>query len=482
MSAVAAPLPTPVVLERKGHPLRWWILFTILAVEVMDLLDGTIVNVASPAIRLGLHASLGSLQWIAGGYALAFAVGLVVGGRLGDIYGRRRMFLLGVAGFTLASAFCGLAQDPVMLIVSRLVQGTFAAAMIPQGFGIVRESFSDEDLPMAFGLFGPVIGGSAVLGPIIGGLLVDGNLLGQGWRMIFLVNVPLGLIALVLGARVLPESRAAQRPTLDVVGALLAAVAAGLLVFPLIQGREDGWPAWTYAMLAAGGLVLGLFVAYERGRERSGRSPLVTMSLFRKRAFSAGLATALVFFGGMIGVMFTFSLYLQLGNGYSAIEAGVALIPWALGTAIGAGVGSGVLVPRYGRAVLHGGLVLMGLGVLGMIAVVHGGGSDVSAWTLALPELAAGIGMGTMLAPLFSFVLAGVDDHEVGSASGVLNAMQQLGGAAGIALIGTLLFSVAATSGLTTAFERCLWVELGALVVCGLFVLILPRQARPENH
>jgi MFS family permease len=206
------------------------------------------------------------------------------------------------------------------------------------------------------------------------------------------------------------------------------------------------------------------------------------MSLFRKRAFSAGLATALVFFGGMIGVMFTFSLYLQLGNGYSAIEAGVALIPWALGTAIGAGVGSGVLVPRYGRAVLHGGLVLMALGVLGMIAVVHGGGTGVSAWALALPELAAGIGMGTMLAPLFSFVLAGVDDHEVGSASGVLNAMQQLGGAAGVALVGTLLFSVAATSGLTTAFQRCLWAELGALVVCGLFVLILPRQARPETH
>lgn len=369
-----------------------------------------------------------------------------------------------------------------MLITSRLVQGAFAAAMIPQGFGIVRESFSDEQLPVAFGLFGPVIGGSAVLGPVIGGLLVDGNLLGQGWRMIFLVNVPLGVLALVLGSRILPESRATVRPTLDVVGALLAALAAGLLVFPLIQGREDGWPVWTYAMLIAGALVAGLFVAYERGRERRGRSPLVTMSLFRKREFSAGLATALVFFAGMIGVMFTFSLYLQLGNGYSAIEAGLTLIPWALGTAIGAGVGSGALVPRYGRVVLHGGLVLMALGVLGMIAVVHAGGSDVSGWALALPELAAGIGMGAMLAPLFSFVLAGVDDHEVGSASGVLNAMQQLGGAAGVALIGTLLFSSAASSGLATAFERCLWVELAALVACGVLVLILPKRARPEDE
>src|SRR5690349_16488291 len=207
--------------EAPGHPRRWAILALILAVEVMDLIDGTIVNVASPAIRESLSASLSALQWIAGGYALTFAIGLVTGGRLGDIFGRRRMFLIGVAGFTLASVLCGAATSPGMLIGFRLVQGLFAATMIPQGFGIVKQVFPTNELPKAVGMFGPVIGGSAVLGPVIGGLLVDGNLFGSGWRMVFLVNLPVGIAALVGGYRLLPESRAEGRPTLDLPGAVL---------------------------------------------------------------------------------------------------------------------------------------------------------------------------------------------------------------------------------------------------------------------
>ncbi|HTR33201.1 MAG TPA: MFS transporter [Gaiellaceae bacterium] len=478
MTATALPLPAA---EPRAHPLRWWILAVILAVEVMDLLDGTIVNVALPAIRSDLGSSLSSLQWIAGGYALAFSIGLVTGGRLGDIYGRRRMFLIGVAGFTLASALCGAAQSTEMLIVLRLVQGLFAATMIPQGFGIVKQVFPADEIGKAFGMFGPVIGGSAVLGPVIGGLLVDGNLFGSGWRMIFLVNVPLGLAALAGGRRLLPESRAEVRPTLDVPGALLVSAAIGLIVYPLIQGRTLGWPAYTYAMIAAGLVVLGLFVLVELRRERRGVSPLVTMSLFHERAFSAGLATVLVFFGGMIGLMFTFSIYLQIGFGYSAVAAGVAFMPWAAGTAAGAGLGAGLLAPRIGRHTLHLALGLMALGIAGMLGVAHHELHHVSLLAIAGPELVAGAGMGAVLAPLFSFILAGVADDEVGSASGVLNAVQQLAGAAGIALIGTLFFSVAATHGLPLAFTKCLWVELAALAGCALLVLLLPREPRPEE-
>jgi EmrB/QacA subfamily drug resistance transporter len=459
-----APAPPPAVTAEAGDPRRWLILAVILAVEVMDL-----------------HTTLSQLQWVAGGYSLTFAVGLVTGGRLGDIFGRRRLFLLGVAGFTLSSAVCGLAQSPAMLIACRLVQGAFAASMIPQGFGIVRQAFPPSEIGRAFAMFGPVIGGSAVLGPIIGGALVDGNLFGTGWRMIFLVNVPLGLAALIGGLRVLPESRAAVRPTLDLAGATLVSVAAGLLIFPLIQGRTAGWPAWTYVSMAGSALVLGAFVLLERRRERAGISPLVPTSVFRRRAFSGGLASAMVLFSGVMGLLFTFSLYLQLGNGYSAIQTGLTLIPLAAGTALGAGIGIAVLGPRFGRHVLHGGVLVMAIGVGAMLAIVSGASHVVSAAALAGPELIAGAGMGAILSPLFDFVLAGVEDDEVGAASGVLNATQQLGGAAGVALVGTLFFSVAASSGLGAAFQRCLIVELAALAACGLLIFTLPMRARESE-
>jgi MFS family permease len=346
--------------------------------------------------------------------------------------------------------------------------------MIPQGFGIIRAAFPANELQRAFGLFGPVIGLSAVLGPVIGGVLTDA----ADWRWIFLVNVPLGLAALIGGRRLLPESRADDPPTLDLPGAALVTIAAGLLVYPLIQGREAGWPAWTFVSMGAAAVVLGLFVAVERRRERRGISPLVTMSLFRKRAFSAGLATVLVFFAGMIGLMLVFTLYLQLSQGYSAIAAGLAMIPWSLGTAVGAGLGAGLLGPKFGRPTLHGGLAVMLAGVLGMIGVVGSATGDVSALSLAGPELLAGIGMGAMLAPLFDFVLAGVDDHEVGSASGVLNALQQLGGAIGIAVIGTVFFSI---DGLVDAFQTVLWIEAATLVVAAILVTLLPMRARADG-
>ena len=476
MSALTASETTSPQTETppQGHPRRW----LILAVECMDLLDGTIVNVAAPSIRADLGASLSALQWIAGGYALTFAIGLVTGGRLGDIFGRRRLFLLGLAGFTAASALCGAADSPETLIGLRLVQGVFAAIMIPQGFGILRQVFPPDEIQKAFGLFGPVIGLSAVLGPILGGALTDGDLFGLGWRAIFLVNVPIGLIALFGSAKLLPESKADNRPRLDLGGAALVTLAMGLLVYPLIQGREAGWPAWTFVSIGASALALAAFVVLERRRERERKSPLVTMSLFRKRAFSAGLASALVFFAGMIGLMLTFSLYLQLGQGFSAIHTGLTLIPWSLGTAVGAGLGAGLLGPRFGRPTLHAGLAVMLLGVLGLLLVSHDGASS---WAFAGPELVAGVGMGAMLAPLFDFVLAGVDDDEVGSASGVLNAMQQLGGALGIAVIGTVFFRVAADGAFIAAFHGPWWIEAGVLVVTAGLVALLPLRAREQS-
>jgi EmrB/QacA subfamily drug resistance transporter len=472
--------PPPPATEPAGHPRRWLILWVVLAAECMDLLDGMIVNVAAPAISSDLHATTTGLQWIVGGYALTFAIGLVTGGRLGDIFGRRRLFLLGLLGFAGSSVLCGIAPSEGALIAARLLQGLFAAVLIPQGFGIIRETFPPSEMGKAFGLFGPVIGLSAVLGPVIGGVLVDADLFGTGWRMIFLVNVPLGLAAFAAGVRLLPESRAEKPPTLDLGGAALVSVAAGLLIYPLIQGREQGWPWWTFASIAASALVLAGFVRLERSRERAGVSPLVTPSLFRKRAFSGGILTALVFFAGMIGLIFSLTLSLQVGLHYSALHAGLSLVAWSFGTAIGAGSGAAVLAPRFGRHTLHAGIALMLAGVLSMLAVVHAQGDGLTTWALVAPELFAGAGMGMVLAPLFDIILAGVDDDEIGSASGTLNAIQQLGGALGIAVIGTLFFSAAAHHGFVAAFERSLWVETGILVATAALVFLLPMHAREE--
>jgi EmrB/QacA subfamily drug resistance transporter len=482
--AATAPNPAPPAADPAdaGHPRRWLILFVVLIVECMDLLDGTIVNVAAPTIRTDLGASTAALQWIVGGYALALAVGLMPGGRLGDVHGRRRLFLLGTIGFTVSSLCCGLAPSTGVLVACRLAQGLSASLMIPQGFGIIRSAFSKEQLPKAFGLFGPVIGLSAVLGPIIGGGLVDADLFGTGWRMIFLVNLPLGILAVIGALRVLPESRTPGAPTLDKRGAVLVALAMGLLVYPLIEGRGQDWPAWTFAMMAASALLFVAFGWLARRGERTGGHPLVTPSIFRKRAYTAGVSVILLFFAGMIGLMLVITLYLQVGLGYSAIHAGASFAPWSLGMGIGAGLGGGLLAPRFGRHVLHGGLLVMLAGVCWLLAVIHGEGMQLTTLQLAGPELVCGIGSGLIVAPLFSIVLAAVEDHEVGSASGVLNALQQLGSAVGVAGFGTIFFSVIVGDGFVPAVERVLWVEAGLLVVTGVLALALPLQPRPEEE
>jgi EmrB/QacA subfamily drug resistance transporter len=469
---------TEAPLARPGHPRKWTILALVLAAECMDLLDGTIVNVAAPTIHARLHAGAASLQWIIGGYALAFAAGLIGGGRLGDIYGRRRLFILGALGFVGASAACAFSVSPAMLIVCRLVQGTAAAALIPQGLGIVREVFAADELQGAFAVFGPVIGLSAVLGPIIGGALVALNAFGTGWRLIFFVNLPLGLIAALGAARLMPESRAPKPPSLDVAGALLAAAGMGLLVYPLIQGRSAGWPAWTYLMMAGSVLALGLLAVWDRRVRRRGRDPLVETSIFRHRSYGAGLASILVFFAGMSGVLLVLTLFLQLGEHFSAIHAGLTLVPFAAGSATGAALAGALLAPRFGRAVLQLACLLLAVGVVCVRQTILAHGLHTSSLDLIAPQLVVGCGIGMMISPLFDFILAAVTDAEVGSASGVLNAVQQLGGAVGIATVGTLFFSTLGHSGFVTAISHALVLELATTPVLLLLISLLPRHAR----
>jgi EmrB/QacA subfamily drug resistance transporter len=460
---------------------RWLALVAVLAAEIMDLLDATVVGIAAPSIRDDLGGDGAVIQWIAAGYTLAFAVGLITGGRLGDLYGRRRMFLVGLVGFVAASVLCGLAVSPEMLIGSRVVQGLFGAVLIPQGFGIIRSMFPARELGTAFGAFGPTIGLAVIAAPILGGALIAWDLGGTGWRTVFLINVPIGLACLALAWRVLPESRSADGPRPDPIGVLLVTAGLVLLVFPLVQGRELRWPGWVFAMLAASVPVLGAFAAHQVRRRRSGCSPLVEPALFRSRAFSGGMVVGLVFFAGMTGLILALGLYLQLGLGYTPLHAGLTQAPWALGVAIGAGLSGAVLGRRFGRAVLQIGAAVMALGIGGVLLALSLVDGPVTTWQLTPGLVVCGFGMGLLMAPFFDIVLAGVTLPMVGSASGVLNANQQLGGAAGIAVLGTVFFQLFDAGDALGAIETVLWATGGLVLLAGALAFLLPRYARPED-
>ncbi len=459
------------------HPKRWLILFVILAAECMDLLDGTVVNVAAPTIHRDLHTSSTALQWIVGGYALALAVGLLTGGRLGDLFGRRRLFLIGAAGFTAASTVCGFAPSTGVLIAARLVQGLAGALMIPQGLGVIREVFRPDELPKAFGLFGPVMGSAAMIGPILGGGLIALNLFGSGWRLVFLINLPLGALALLGAAALLPRMQGRRADTLDLGGAVMAGAGALAIIYPLIQGRELGWPAWTYASMAAGVALFAAFAGHLRRRQRAGRDPLLEPSIFAHRGYSAGALVLLLYFGGMIGSMLAITLFLQLGEGFSAIHAGLTLVPFALGTAVTAPLAGQRMTAGSGRSLIQAGGAVSLAGYVAL-ALILTATSHVGTWGLVGPLLVVGMGMGLFIVPLFDTIIAAVTDAETGSASGALNAIQQLGGAIGVAVLGTIFFSVLRHDGFAAALRHTMWWQVGVLGVLLVISPLLPRRAR----
>jgi len=474
-SVITNSVPTPAA---SPYRWRWLVLWLVLGAEVVDLLDATVVNIAAPSIHRALGGSDSMIQWIGAGYTLAFAVMLITGGRLGDIFGRKRMFLIGAIGFGLASVLCATAQDPAMLITARVLQGGLGAMMIPQGFGILKSVFPPDEIGKAFGAFGPVMGLSAVGGPILAGALIDADWFGTGWRMIFLINVPIVLFAVLGSLRFMPAvSAAAPRPRLDLPGMVLLSVASALLIYPLIQGRELNWPAWIFGLIAGSLVFFGLFVAYERRRTDS---PLIEGGLFARRAFTGGIAVFLGFFGALTGFMLAYGLFTQLGLGFGPLKAGLSSAPMALGIAIGAIVGHG-LVTKLGRRLIHIGLGIMLVAFGSFTATVASVGDTVSIWALLPSTFVAGIGMGLGLGPIFGTVLNGIEDHQVGSASGVLNAIQQFAGALGIAVLGTVYFNRLSSGGFAEAMTATTTISLGLLAAGFLLAFLLPRTARPEE-
>ena len=440
-------MSTPTATAGSGRapgsadPRRWVALAVVLIAGFMQLVDISIVNVAIPSIQRDLDATYADIQWVLAGYQLAFAVMLITGGRLGDIFGRKRLFMIGMAGFTLASALCGLAQTPDMLIASRILQGLFGAIMFPQVLSIIQVTFPPQERATAFGLFGATIGLATITGPLVGGLLIQADLFGLEWRPIFLVNLPIGIAALAVAARFLVESKAPRALRLDPVGVVVVTAGLLLLVYPLVQGRDLGWPPWTFLSMAAAVPVLAGFAVYERHKKALDGSPLVDLDLFRQRSFVPGLLLAGIFFMGIPAFFLTFSLWLQIGLGFSALHAGLTGAPFAVGSAL-ASTASVRLAPRLGRGILSAGSLLLVAGMAALIWTVDRYGGAVNSWQLLPALLVCGLGLGSVVAPLVKIVLAGIRAQDAGSASGVLTTVQQIGGAVGVALIGVVFFGL----------------------------------------
>ena len=468
----------------KPSRLQWLVLLIVVGADIMDLLDSTIVNVGAPSIARDLHATSTQLQWSIAGYTLAMAVLLITGGRLGDLYGRRRMFLLGMAGFTVFSALSSLAPNPEVLVATRALQGLSAAVMLPQGLPIIRTVFRSDQAGAAMGMFGPAMGLAATLGPIIGGALVQANLFGTQWRSIFWINIPIGLVALTGALRVVPkDARRSENDglTLDVLGMLLSGAGMLLLVYPLIQGRENGWPTYMFVLMAASVPAFVLFGLQQRARLRAGRTTLVTLSLFRKPAFVGGQIFGIIFFCGMSGLFLVLMLHLQTALHYTPLHAGLTGIPFSLGVAVGAGLGGGLLAPRYGRKVLLAGVVISVTALGGTAWTVSHWGVQLTSLDLAAFYGICGLGMGLLIATYFGIVISAIEDHETGSASGVINALQQLGSSLGAALFGTLYFDgLTAGHSSTAAASGAIWWSAATLALCLPLGFLLPRRIKPS--
>jgi EmrB/QacA subfamily drug resistance transporter len=464
---------------------RWLAFAAALAATLMDLLDSTIANVAAPAIRNDLGGSYADLQWIAAAYTLAMAVMLLTGGRLGDIFGRKRMLLFGAAGFTAASVASAVAPSIETLIAFRAVQGGIGAVMVPQVFGLIRDLFKPQEMGKAFAILGPACGLSAILGPVVSGLLIDADLFSTGWRMIFLINVPIGAFVLLVGARHLPSvAPTARSKRFDVPGVAIAAIGAFMLVYPLVQGRELGWPDWVLVVLVASVGVLAAFGVHQVRRKRSGATPLIETSIFRTRSYVSGIVFAVVFLGAMGGVTLTLGVLLQVGLGYTPIHASLTTAPFALGGFVGSAAG-GMLMHKVGRTIVQAGLAVMGIGLLALYAVLEHAGTSVGSWDIVGPMLVSGIGMGAIWVPMFEIIVGDVADHEVGSASGVLQAVQQLGMSLGIAAIGTVFFgalgSHAARADFVSAAELTTLITVGLIALAFVVSQLLPKQARQPH-
>ena len=412
---------------------------------VMDLLDTTIVNIAVPSIQGSLHATTATVEWLIAGYALAFSLLLITGGRLGDTYGYKRLFLAGVGGFAFASLLCGIAWSSNALIVARVLQGMAAAMMVPQVLALMQIMYKPHERVQVQALFGLMGGTSAALGPVLGAFLIRSNIFGLGWRPIFLINLPVALIALIAGQKALPSGRSTHPMLPDLPGAAFLTVILFLIMFPLLEGSSLGWPWYIFASIAVALALVPLFVRYLKWKQAHDESPLLMPEIFHDRAFSIGLVVSFLFNMGISGYLLFFTLTVQIGLGLGVLMSGLYCAPFAIGVLLSLGLVGRRFVPLLGRKMLPLGAAIMAISMVTMAMLLpdspplHG-----FALAIAIPQLTAGIGLGTFLAAMSPIILSNVEVRYAGIAAGVMNSSQQFCGALGIAVVGGIFFSLLA--------------------------------------
>tara|TARA_R110002124_G_scaffold133942_6_gene296495 strand:+ start:13578 stop:15086 length:1509 start_codon:yes stop_codon:yes gene_type:complete len=486
MSTPSSP-PGVAGAHDAPDPRRWPALFVLLIANFMNLIDVTIVNVALPSMRAGLNASDNQIEWVVAAYILAFALGLLPFGRLGDIVGRTTLFLWGVAGFTLASALCGMAPNIEFLIIARVIQGLAGAMMTPQVLAIATVTFPPHERGQAFSLFGLSAGLAAVCGPILGGVLVSANLFGLDWQPIFLVNIPIGIAAVVAGWFLIPRLPGHASLRNDYVGIGLFGAGILAVVFPIIEGRAYGWPLWALGMIAAGFALLAVFVLWTRHRAAVGQSQLLNFDLLTNRQFMFGAFVTTIFASGIPGMFMVISLLLQGGFDFTPLESGLTNTPFSVGVLL-----ASLIAGRFGshflraRLATSGALLALGIGWLHFY--IAGVGDSIDHWAFLPPLLMAGIGLGLGFSSLFQLVLANVPPRDAGAGSGALQAFQQVGGALGVAIIGELFFgnlgsAMASGAARHAAFSGAASLALWYVVASFTLVLLLsPLFKRPAPH
>ncbi len=482
-TATWAPTPAPPISREA-----WRALIVLLAGMFIALLDTTIVNVALPTIRTTLDASESTLSWIISGYALAFGLALIPAGRIGDRIGHKWVYFTGVALFTVASLACGLAQSDTQLVIARVVQGLAGGIFVPAVTAFIQLLFPPQARGKAFAIMGAVIGVSSALGPIIGGLIIQAFGDENGWRLVFFVNLPIGAVTLIAAAIMLPKKAADPAPGragVDWLGTVLVSAGFVALLVPLIEGQDRGWPVWTYVTLAVGALLLVAFGAWEVAYTRRGRIPLVPPTLFKHPAFSGGVILALVYFAAFTSIFFTISILWQTGLGHSALASGAVAIPFAIGSIVSSSQ-SNRLSQKLGRSVLVIGTALVSVGLIWLWLVLRNtAATDLTNWALLIPLFLAGVGNGFFIAPNAQFIVATVERQDAGAASAVIAAVQRIGSAVGIAIIGSVLFGnlvirdrtpEALATGFTNSAADAMLVSAIFAVVAFALVFALPKR------
>jgi MFS family permease len=462
--------PRAVTLSGGLHPVG---VFFLLAGAFLPIMDFFITNVALPSIDASLKASAPDLELVIAGYGVAYAALLVLGGRLGDRFGRHRLFLGALVGFIVTSAMCGFAPTVGVLIAARIVQGATAALLVPQVLATFHHTLEHERKARALALYGATSGIAAVVGQLVGGLLVNADIAGASWRPIFLVNVPIGLVVLLVAVRIVPKTRADHPIGIDLPGTVLFAATLTAVLVPLTEGHSLGWPWWTWAMIGLATVVGAITLVVERRAEQRGQIPLLPPSLLRLPSMSRGLAMVFAFSIGFGAFMFVFALTIQNGLHADALHGGLAILPMAALFFLGS-LFAPRLIGRFGRAALSIGAVIQVAGLATLVAVVMRAWPHVSLWDMAGPLALAGAGQSMLFAGLFRSVLADVPTHLGGVGGGVLITLQQSGLALGVATLGTL-YLARAEHNTARAFATVESVQMTIIILLAIGAAALPR-------